>query len=680
MSETDKLRKDQENEARQTEKSTQSMVDKKAKKQKGTFWLTRDMAEERGNREELLSTTFKEFIIYVVFVTLMTIYVTGIRSAKVYYLTKTLSLQFAEREFHTIGDVAINFHDIRTAGDFWAYAENHMIGSFFWESTYAPGHVDDNAMNIQHENKVLGVPRIRQVKVRNDSCIVHEYFRRLFLNCYDHYSDDAEDRQPFGPETSTAWKFSTTDDTKSLAYWGMVSQYGGGGFYEDFPKNKNETIALITGLKDNLWITRGTRAVFVDFSLYNANLNIFSICKLVFEFPATGGVMPTADIKSIKFLRFQGIFDWFVAVCEILAYLIGAFYVLEEIREMVYFKWRYLVKFWNYIDFAITVITVATAVISLVEFLSINEAIERVRDNENQYGNLEYIAFLHVLHNNIIAVDLFLIYLKIFKFMNFNKTMGQLNSTLRKCAKDILGFSIMFFIIFFAFAELGYLLFGSQVDSFSSFGVAMFTLLRTILGDFDYEEIERANRILAPIYFLSYIFLVFFVLLNMFLAIINDTYADVKTEIAIAPDELQMTEFIYGKIKNMLRKMRCGFLLPKVTDKKSELNATIRQIRETLRKCGFSDLEIEMFFARYNIDPLAEIAVSDIEKLLTELDNALKGGDVRDGSSYVKLADFVAQQERLEQIDKTIAKLVEQVKLLLLKLERMENVRKMRNA
>lgn len=71
----------------------------------------------------------------------------------------------------------------------------------------------------------------------------------------------------------------------------------------------------------------------------------------------------------------------------------------------------------------------------------------------------------------------------------------------------------MFFIIFFAFAELGYLLFGSQVEDFSSFGVAMFTLLRTILGDFDYQAIEQANRVLAPIYFLSYIFFVFFVLL-----------------------------------------------------------------------------------------------------------------------------------------------------------------------
>lgn len=48
----------------------------------------------------------------------------------------------------------------------------------------------------------------------------------------------------------------------------------------------------------------------------------------------------------------------------------------------------------------------------------------------------------------------------------------------------------------------------------------MFTLLRTILGDFNYLEIESANRILAPIYFLSYIFLVFFVLLVMISSIL----------------------------------------------------------------------------------------------------------------------------------------------------------------
>ena len=51
--------------------------------------------------------------------------------------------------------------------------------------------------------------------------------------------------------------------------------------------------------------------------------------------------------------------------------------------------------------------------------------------------------------------------------------MTQLSSTLARCATDLAGFAVMFFIIFLAFAQLGYLIFGTQVKDFSSFENAM---------------------------------------------------------------------------------------------------------------------------------------------------------------------------------------------------------------
>lgn len=69
------------------------------------------------------------------------------------------------------------------------------------------------------------------------------------------------------------------------------------------------------------------------------------------------------------------------------------------------------------------------------------------------------------------------------------------------------------------------------------------TLFRIILGDFDFHELESAHRVLGPVYFIFYVFFVFFVLLNMFLAIINDTYAEVKAELADAKNEFEMGEF-----------------------------------------------------------------------------------------------------------------------------------------
>ena len=84
-------------------------------------------------------------------------------------------------------------------------------------------------------------------------------------------------------------------------------------------------------------------------------------------------------------------------------------------------------------------------------------------------------------------------------------------------------------------------LFMSECDVF--FFPLSFTLFRIILGDFDFHALEAANRVLGPIFFITYVFFVFFVLLNMFLAIINDTYAEVKSNIASQKSEFEIGDY-----------------------------------------------------------------------------------------------------------------------------------------
>ena len=63
-----------------------------------------------------------------------------------------------------------------------------------------------------------------------------------------------------------------------------------------------------------------------------------------------------------------------------------------------------------------------------------------------------------------------------------------------QCGKDVASFFVMFAIVFLAFAQLGNLLFGTQVTDFASFDESIFTLLRTILGDFNFHAIQKADR------------------------------------------------------------------------------------------------------------------------------------------------------------------------------------------
>merc|ERR1719502_1041484 len=97
-----------------------------------------------------------------------------------------------------------------------------------------------------------------------------------------------------------------------------------------------------------------------------------------------------------------------------------------------------------------------------------------------------------------------------------------------EAAGDLVVFLVMFFIIMFSYAQAFHMAFGMDLADFKGGVTSIFTLMRMILGDFDFEALRANNKYLGPLLFLTFIVLVFFILLNMFLAIINDAYTVVK--------------------------------------------------------------------------------------------------------------------------------------------------------
>jgi len=75
------------------------------------------------------------------------------------------------------------------------------------------------------------------------------------------------------------WVFQTAEELDSSGYWGIISTYSGGGYVQDLTFDGAVSKNLIQTLEANNWLDRGTRAVFVDFSLYNANINLFCVVR-----------------------------------------------------------------------------------------------------------------------------------------------------------------------------------------------------------------------------------------------------------------------------------------------------------------------------------------------------------------------------------------------------------------
>lgn len=84
--------------------------------------------------------------------------------------------------------------------------------------------------------------------------------------------------KPFSP--LDRWFYQSESELDGSSHWGLLTTYSGAGNIQDLRSNKSASLDIINYLYDNLWIRRGTRALFIDFTVYNANINLFCVVRL----------------------------------------------------------------------------------------------------------------------------------------------------------------------------------------------------------------------------------------------------------------------------------------------------------------------------------------------------------------------------------------------------------------
>ncbi|CAL8144331.1 unnamed protein product [Orchesella dallaii] len=506
-----------------------------------------------------------------------------------------------------------------------------MVKGLYWKYWYGvvnPAYaIPPQHQGVLHENRLLGRPRLRQLRVTNEPCPISDKFLRLFRECYPPYDAKYEETGEFNPTLGSldAWRYHSEATLGGTTHWGRLATYSGGGAIQVLGSDEDETIQIMTELKNNLWISRATRVLFLDFTLYNANVNLFCIVKLVWEFPATGGLVTSWSIRTIRLIRYATPYEIFILILEFIFVAFTVYYTLQEIFEILSAKCKdYWTDFWTYLDICILLMSYTCIGFSIYRHILVERNLEELIKDPNSYANFYWLGFWESQYNNVVAVLVFLTWIKLFKYISINSTMAQLSNTMSRCATDVGGFAIMFFIVFFAFAQLGYLLFGSKVEDFRTFYDTVFTLLRCILGDFNFRAIESANRVLGPIFFLTYVFFVFFVLLNMFLAIINDTYSEVKAEANAHAQEYEVTDYLRQGMNSWFGNFGCRNRKLDAMNKAKLANTehviANDELRQNLRNCNYSDVEVEMFLTRYELDEDRPIDEAEAEHVLGSLE------------------------------------------------------------
>jgi len=242
---------------------------------------------------------------------------------------------------------------------------------------------------VREDNAVvlLTVPRFRQVRVTNRTCLIS-----LFLGaaCYDFFSEANESKKKFGPGTSPGYVYRRNEEG-NIWFRGYYTSYNSNGF--SFLTSESEGYAYLLGQG---WADDATAAIFIDFTLYSADSNLFCVVQFLFEFPPTGGVKGSFTSRAVFLLRYHTRSGHFLLFAEIMCVFLNLLNSGKIILHLIYFGRRYFVTIGLFYNLVTTVLCWYAIYCLIARFFAVDTFFK------TQYGG-EFVDFQPVLREHVHA-------------------------------------------------------------------------------------------------------------------------------------------------------------------------------------------------------------------------------------------------------------------------------------
>lgn len=400
----------------------------------------------------------------------------------------------------------------------------------------------------------IGGVRLRQVRVSPLQCDITSTWS---LPCYPSYSKEHEQQGPIegkdhrvyiwrdGFEGLTKWLHLGVFDFLPLSRSeNDIESYGTGGYVLDLCE-----IQDISTLIEDEWISMGTRAVSLEFTLVNPTTQIYTIGIHVFTLSSSGHLKHYPQGSNVRIvstdipgsvMELQSLTDFtdkYIIDIRIALWVvcIGFFftYVRAEYNEMTKMGFMpYLtMDTWNLFELVQLFVLGSVFYHILVYYLQSIETLQvltKMHHEKLDHVNMQPLLVTFQRLTDYASVASAIGLLKVFKFLRMNSTLNLLWQVLGMAIKDLMGFLVIFNIIFLSYSYMGSLAFGFALEEFSTLQSSYATCFQMLAGDFDYEQLHQANPRVAPLFFGSFVVLVFQILVNMFVAILSEYYEVAK--------------------------------------------------------------------------------------------------------------------------------------------------------
>jgi hypothetical protein len=132
-------------------------------------------------------------------------------------------------------------------------------------------------------------------------------------------------------------------------------------------------------LKKKHWIDKFTRIVFVEFTTYNPNTNLFTTSLITFEMPSTGVILTRVQIYTFRLFSYLGGFGIFVILCELCALACVIYFIGLEMKQIKRDGRQHFKSFWNSLQFVTLLTSVTCVIMYLLRHAMTSVAVDKIK-------------------------------------------------------------------------------------------------------------------------------------------------------------------------------------------------------------------------------------------------------------------------------------------------------------
>ncbi|KAL1004887.1 hypothetical protein UPYG_G00051840 [Umbra pygmaea] len=403
------------------------------------FALTQ--ARQQARKVRMLHNMLKNFLVYMLFLLVVLL---------LNYSDKTMdthSLRLRTQLQHTLHTP--DRANISRREDVWEWLSGLLL----------PRLLDGATLMQKTGSVLLGTPRLRQIR------------------------DDTNPGADWGggligsPGHRTLNWTSNTAEHDGTWRWGQLMVYSSGGFIQQLNRNLEQTRVTIQDLKQFHWMDHMTRAVFVEFSLYNTNTDQLAIFSFLFEFPVSERAQTSLDLLTFRLQPITGL-DLQLLLNIFLLCLVLYF----SVRGILGLKTEGCVFFlrpWRLLGLCSLVLALCVFGLHLSRCVAAGRVWARYLHQPDGFTDFYPVAQQSQAYTLLSATLLFLLVLKASHQLRFLREWAIFGRTLGRSVRELLGIGLALLLLLFAYSHAGHLLFHSVTERYSSVSSACLSLMTT---------------------------------------------------------------------------------------------------------------------------------------------------------------------------------------------------------